>query len=308
MALVFRRHTTRHAASTRLASSPGPISGAGIGWHFSRGVLGKGPRLSVAILEAITRRVAMFFGDMAVWSLSSYPADLVMLYQPALDEIAHQLFRDALADWPRGEAARQSWRCIRKWIGSLAVSSLSLTTKIHWSFLPIMGRRPLWRHSGQISSCGRQVPDLKGDKVDLERTRALFLSNGWVVITTQHRGGIVSPHAYTTTLQDVEYCLQTPLRLPDGQELRLQCRRDLWPGTAPRRGISLSGHRPRPNSDPTSMAQCTAHQKWEDITRLLTILAISAGAPRRLWTGLTSQSLPSRNSGVVELVRHALAL
>ena len=73
MALVFRRHTTRHAAGTRLASSSGPISGAGIGWHFSRGVLGKGPRLSVAILEAITRRVATFFGDMAVWSLSSYP-------------------------------------------------------------------------------------------------------------------------------------------------------------------------------------------------------------------------------------------
>ena len=57
---------------------------------------------------------------------------------------------------------------------------------------------------------------LKGDKVDLERTRALcFLSNGWVVInTTQHRGGIVAPHAYTTTLQDVEYCLQTPLASP----------------------------------------------------------------------------------------------
>jgi hypothetical protein len=36
-----------------------------------------------------------------VWTLTSCPADLVVLYQPALDEIAHQLLHHALSDWPQ---------------------------------------------------------------------------------------------------------------------------------------------------------------------------------------------------------------
>jgi hypothetical protein len=307
------------SAATRLVTQPahawpavlGPFLGAGIGWHFSRGVLGKGPRLSVAVLEAITRRVAMFFGDMAVWSLSSYPADLVMLYQPALDEIAHQLFRDALADWPQGEAARvvvAVHQEVDRQLGrvldlldeedTLIISSDHGQTPIGASLRPNV----LLRQAGLLV--------LKGDKVDLERTHALFLSNGWVVInTTQHRGGRVAPHAYTMTLQDVESCLQSPLRLPHGQSLRLQCRRDLWPGTAPPPGdlfvwapatTELRPHFYGPVYGPPEVGG--HHQTSLQASPYLQALLAGCGP------GMTPQSLPNRNSGVVELVRHALAL
>ena len=172
MALVFRRHTTRHAAGTRLASSSGPISGAGIGWHFSR-VPWQGPRLSVAILEAITRRVATFFGDMAVWSLSSYPADLVMLYQPALDEIAHQLFRDALADWPQGGSPtvvavhQEVDRQLGRFLALLDDEDTLVISSDHGQTPIVASLRPniLLRQAGLLI--------LKGDKVDLERTRSV---------------------------------------------------------------------------------------------------------------------------------------
>jgi hypothetical protein len=253
----------------------------------------------------------MFFGDMAVWSLSSYPADLVILYQPALDEIAHQLFRDALADWPRGEAARavvavhqEVDRQLGRVLDLLDEEDTLVISSDHGQ-TPIMASlRPnvLLRQAGLLA--------LKGDKVDLERTRALFLSNGWVVInTTQHRRGIVAPHAYTTTLQDVEYCLQTPIRLPDRQVLRLQCRRDLWPGTAPPPGdlfvwapaaTELRPHFYGPVHGPPELGG--HHQTSLQSSPYLQALLAGCGP------GLTTQSLPSRNSEVVELVRHALAL
>ena len=283
------------SAVTRLVTQPahvwpavlGPFLGAGIGWHFSRGVLGKGPRLSVAVLEAITRRVATFFGDLAVWSLASYPADLVVLYQPALDEIAHQLFRDALADWPQGEAARavvavhqEVDRQLGRLLDLLDDEDTLVISSDHGQTPIVASLRPnvLLRQAGFLV--------LKGDKVDLEHTRALFLSNGWVVInTTQHRGGIVPPHAYTTTLQDVEYCLQTPIRLPDGQMLRLQCRRDSGQGQLPRRGISLSGHRPNRTPIPLLWLGIRLTRGGRTSPDILTILAIPAGAPRRMWPG-----------------------
>jgi Type I phosphodiesterase / nucleotide pyrophosphatase len=307
------------SAVTRLVTQPaglwpaawGPFLGAGIGWHFSRGVLGKGPRLPLAVLEAITRRVARFFGDMAVWTLTSCPADLVVLYQPALDEIAHQLLHHALSDWPQGKAAqavvavhqevdRQLGRLL-EYLGhedTLIISSDHGQTPITAAVRPNI----LLRQAGLLA--------FKGDKVDLERTRALFLSNGWVVInTTQHRGGCVLPPAYATTLQDVEHCLQTPMRLPDGQTLRLQCRRDLWMDTTPAPGdafvwapatVELRPHFFGPLYGPPEVGG--HHQTSLQSSPYLQALLAGCGP------GLTTMSFPTRNSGVANLVRHALAL
>jgi hypothetical protein len=248
---------------------------------------------------------------MAVWSLSSYPADLVMLYQPALDEIAHQLFRDALADWPQGEAARtvvavhqEVDRQLGRLLDLLDDEDTLIISSDHGQTPILASLRPnvLLRQAGLLV--------LKGDKVDLERTRALFLSNGWVVInTTQHRRGIVAPHTYTATLQDVENCLRSPIRLPEGQLLRLQCRRDLWPGTAPPPGdlfvwapatTELRPHFYGPVHGPPEVGG--HHQTSLQSSPYLQALLAGCGP------GMTPQSLPSRNSGVVELIRHALAL
>src|SRR4030095_8254603 len=84
----------------------GPFLGAGIGWVFSRGIIGKGPRLTLATLQVLTCCVAQFFGELAVQALAHHPADLMLFYQPAIDEISHQMLRDALADWPYGAAAQ----------------------------------------------------------------------------------------------------------------------------------------------------------------------------------------------------------
>ena len=150
----------------------------------------------------------------------------------------------------------------------------------------------------------------KGNKVDLERTRALFLSNGWVVIsTTQHRGGCVPPPAYATTLQDVEHCLQMPIRLPDGQTLHQQCRRDLWTGTMPAPGdtfvwapatVELRPHFFGPLYGPPEVGG--HHQTSLQSSPYLQALLAGCGP------GLTTLSFPTRNSGVADLVHHALAL
>jgi hypothetical protein len=307
------------SAVTRLGTHPGhtwpaalgPFLGAGIGWHFSRGVLGKGPRLSLAVLEAITRRVAQFFGDMAVWALTLYPADLVVLYQPALDEIAHQVFRDALVDWPHGAAAQAFMRVhqeVDRQLGRVLDHLGSEDTLIISSdhgHMPISASlRPnvLLRQAGLLA--------LKGEKVDLERTRALFLSNGWVAVnSTQRRGGIVPPQAYARTLQDVEHCLQTPLSLPAGQALRLQCQRDLWQGPAPPPGdifvwapaaMELRPHFFGPICGPPEVGG--HHQTSLHGSPYLQALLAACGP------GMTTVSLPTRNSGVADLVRRSLAL
>jgi hypothetical protein len=306
-------------AASRLVTQPagvwptalGPFLGAGIGWHFSRGVLGKGPRLSLAVLEAITRRVARFFGDLAVWTLTSYPADLVLLYQPALDEIAHQLLHQALSDWPQGEAARvvvavhqEVDRQLGRLLDHLGHEDTLIISSDHGQTPITAAVRPniLLRQAGLLT--------FKGDKVDLERTRALLLSNGWVAInTTQHRDGCVPPSAYATTLQDVEHCLQTPLRLPDGQALRLQCRRDLWPGTTPAPGdtfvwapaaVELRPHFFGPVCGPPEVGG--HHQTSLQSSPYLQALLAGCGP------GLTTMSFPRRNSEVANLVRQALAL
>jgi Type I phosphodiesterase / nucleotide pyrophosphatase len=307
------------SAATRLVTQPGhawpaalgPFLGAGIGWHFSRGVLGKGPRLSTAVLEAITRRVAKFFGDMAVWALTLYPANLVMLYQPALDEIAHQVLRDALADWPHGAAAQafisvhqEVDRQLGRVLDHLGHEDTLIISSDHGQMPISASLRPnvLLRQAGLLA--------LKGDKVDLEHTRALYLSNGWVVVNaTQRRGGIVPPQAYARTLQEVEHCLATPLSLPAGQALRLRCQRDLWQGTAPPpgdifvwppAGIELRPHFFGPVCGPPEVGG--HHQTPLHGSPYLQAFLAGCGP------GMTAVSLPTRNSGVADLVRHSLAL
>ena len=238
------------------------------------------------------------------------PGDLVVLYQPALDEIAHQLLHHALTDWPQGNAAqvvvavhqevdRQLGRLLEH-LGhedTLIISSDHGQTPITASVRPNI----LLRQAGLLA--------FKGDKVDLERTRALFLSNGWVVInTTQHRGGCVPLPAYTTTLQDVERCLQTPVRLPDGQALRLQCRRDLWQGTTPAPGDTFVWAPAAVELRPHFFGPVCGPPEVGGHPDVPTIVSISAGTPRRLWTGSDHHVIPHANSGVANLVRHALAL
>lgn len=307
------------SAVTRLATAPaaawpaalGPFLGSGIGWHYSRGVLGKGPRLSLAVLEAVTRRVARFFGEMATWILTFAPADLVVLYQPALDEVSHQLLRDALADWPQGKAAQAVIRVhqeVDRQLGRLLKHLGDADTLIISSDHGQMPISAALRPNVLLRQAGLLV--LKGGRVDLERTRALFLSNGWVVVnSTQHRRGIVSPLAYAQTLQEVEQCLSTPLMSRTGQLLRLQCRRDLWQSTTPPPGdifvcapetIELRPHLFGAVDDVPEVGG--HHQSSLHVSPYLQALLAGRGP------GLMAPSLPTRNSGVADLVRHALGL
>lgn len=213
----------------------GPFLGAGIGWHFSRGVLGKGPRLTLATMEAMTCRVARYFGALAVQALAHQPADLMLCYQPAIDEISHQMLREALEDWPYGQAARamvqvyqevdRQLGCLLEGVGpedTLLISSDHGHEAIHRSIRPNV----LLRQAGLLH--------LNGDKIDLTRTRAVFHSSGWILVnTTERQGGIVPPEAYETTLKDIQCCLDAALDPRDGQPLGLQYSQTLWRGEAP---------------------------------------------------------------------------
>ena len=173
----------------------GPFLGAGIGWFFSRGVIGKGPRLAVSTLQALTCRVARFFGEMAVQALARHPADLMLFYQPAIDEISHQMLRDALADWPYGAAA-QAMLAVHQEVDhqlgrllegledddTLLISSDHGHEPIHRAIRPNV----LLRQAGLLA--------IKGDKIDLARTHAVFHSSGWVLVNTTDRAGGIVPH------------------------------------------------------------------------------------------------------------------
>src|SRR5262249_17783356 len=75
---------------------------------------------------------------------------------------------------------------------------------------------------------------VKGDKIDLGRTRAVFHSSGWVLLNTTDRGGgIVPPGEYEATLRKVEQCLENAVDQATGQPLGLQHSRSLWHGSAP---------------------------------------------------------------------------
>ena len=282
----LRASGERHAAAqewlwcsavTRLVTQPaglwpaawGPFLGAGIGWHFSRGVLGKGPRLPLAVLEAITRRVARFFGDMAVWTLTSCPADLVVLYQPALDEIAHQLLHHALSDWPQGKAAqavvavhqevdRQLGRLL-EYLGhedTLIISSDHGQTPITAAVRPNI----LLRQAGLLA--------FKGDKVDLERTRALFLSNGWVVIILHNIVAVASRHQRMRRhCRTSNTACKRPCVYRTGKHC--VCNAGVTSGWIRRqhRGTLLSGPQRPLSSDPTSLVHSMVPQKSGDTTR-----------------------------------------
>jgi predicted AlkP superfamily pyrophosphatase or phosphodiesterase len=289
----------------------GPFLGAGIGWFFSRGILGKGPRLTLATLQVLTCGVARFFGEMAVQALARHPADLMLFYQPAIDEISHQMLRDALADWPYGAAARAMLAVhqeVDHQLGrlldgledddTLLISSDHGHEPIHCSIRPNV----LLRQAGLLTT--------KGDKIDLERTHAVFHSSGWVLInTTDRAGGIVPRGAYEATLQEVEQCLDAAMDRTTGKPLSLQHSRCLWQGDAPPPGDLFIWAPPHMELRPYLFGPvCTPpeiggnHQtSLHDSPYLQAILAGCGPG----WHGTT---LPTRNSGVAALIRQALRL
>jgi hypothetical protein len=248
---------------------------------------------------------------MAVQALARHPADLMLFYQPAIDEISHQMLRDALADWPYGAAARAMVAVhqeVDRQLGrlleglddddTLLISSDHGHEPIHGSMRPNV----LLRQAGLLTT--------KGDKIDLERTRAVFHSSGWVLInTTDRAGGIVPRGEYEATLQEVEQCLDAAMDRTTGKPLGLQYSRCLWQGDAPPPGDLFIWAPPQMELRPYLFGPaCTPpeiggnHQtSLHDSPYLQAILA-GCGP------GLRDTSLPTRNSGVASLIRHALHL
>ncbi|MGE3542003.1 MAG: alkaline phosphatase family protein [Candidatus Tectimicrobiota bacterium] len=289
----------------------GPFLGAGIGWHFSRGVLGKGPRLTLATMEAVTCRVAAYFGELAWQALRHQPADLLVCYQPAIDEISHQMLRDALADWPYGEAARsmvQVYQEVDRQLGrclallepddTLLISSDHGHEPIHRSIRPNV----LLRQAGLLQ--------LNGDKIDLSRTRAVFHSSGWILInSTERDGGIVPPEEYASTLKDIERCLDAALDPSTGQPLGLQYSQSLWQGEAPQPGamfvwapdhVELRTHLFGTVCAPPEIGG--NHQTVLHTSPYLKAMLAGCGP------GLQQQPWPTRNVEVAALVRRTLGL
>jgi len=289
----------------------GPFLGAGIGWFFSRGMMGKGPRLTLATLQALTCRVARFFGEIAVQALARHPADLMLFYQPAIDEISHQMLREALADWPYGTAARamlavhqEADRQLGRLLDGLADDDTLLISSDHGHEPIDRSIRPniLLRQAGLLT--------LKGDKVDLAHTRAVFHSSGWVLInTTDRSGGIVPRGEYEATLHEVEQCLDAGIDRTTGKPLGLRHSRSLWQGDAPPPGDLFMWSPPQMELRPYLFGPvCTPpeiggnHQtSLHDSPYLQAILA-GCGP------GLHGTPLPTRNSGVATLIRRALRL
>ena len=307
------------SAVQQLASYPpqswlydlGPFLGAGIGWFFSRGVIGKGPRLAIATLQAVTCRVARFFGEIAVQALAHHPADLMLFYQPAIDEISHQMLREALADWPYGAAAQAMLavhqevdRQLGRLLDDLADDDTLLISSDHGHEPIHRAIRPniLLRQAGLLA--------LQGDKIDLAHTRAVFHSSGWVLInTTDRSGGIVPPAAYEATLQEVEQCLDTAVDPVTGKSLGLRYSRSLWQGDAPPPGDLFIWPPPHVELRPYLFgAVCTPseiggnHQTSLHNSPYLQALLAGCGP------GLHGALMPTRNSGVATLIRRALGL
>lgn len=289
----------------------GPFLGAGLGWYFGRGVQGKGPRLTIATMQAVTCRVARFFGDMAVRVLSHHPADLVLLYQPAIDEIEHQLLHQALDDWPQGQAAqaviavyREVDRQLGRLLDYLAPEDTLIICSDHGQEPITSMIRPnvLFRKAGLLA--------IAGDKVDLSRTQAVFHSSGWVLLNTMNRcGGIVPPHAYATTLQSVERCLEEAVDPSTGRSLNLQYSRDLWHGHAPPPGDLFIWGSPGVELRPYLFGPVSGtpevrghHQTSLHDSPLLQPILAACGP------GMTDAPLPDRNSAVADLIRRALSL
>ncbi len=289
----------------------GPFLGAGIGWFFSRGVLDKGPRLPLAILQALTCRVARYLGELAVQALARHPADLMLFYQPAIDEIAHQMLRDALADWPYGAAAetmiavhQEVDRQLGRLLEGLGAEDTLLISSDH-------GHEPI-DHSIRPNVLLRQAGLLavQGDKIDLGRTRAVFHSSGWVLLNTTDRGGgIVPPGEYEATLRQVEQCLAHAVDPATGQSLGLHCSRSLWHGDAPPPGDLFIWGPPHLELRPHLFGSVYAppevgghHQTSLHPSPYLQAILAGCGP------GLSGAALPTRNSGVAALIRRSLGL
>jgi hypothetical protein len=289
----------------------GPFLGAGPGWFFSRGVLGKGPQLTLATLQTLTCRVARYFGEIAVQTLVRHPADLTLFYQPAIDELSHQMLREALADWPYGAAAQAMcavYQEVDRQLGrllegldaddTLLISSDHGHEPIYHSIRPNV----LLRHAGLLT--------MKGDKIDLEHTRAVFHTSGWVLLnTTDRAGGIVPREEYAATLQEVEQCLEAAVSPTTGQPLGLQHSRSLWQGGAPAPGdlfiwgpphVELRSHLFGPVWAAPEVGG--HHQTCQHTSPYLQAILAGCGP------GLHGVSLPTRNSGVAALIRRALHL
>lgn len=289
----------------------GPFLGAGIGWFFSRGILDKGPRLTLETLQALTCSVARFFGEIAVQALARHPADLMLFYQPAIDEIAHQMMREALADWPYGAAAKtmiavhqEVDRQLGRLLEGLRAEDTLVISSDH-------GHEPIYR-SIRPNVLLRQAGLLavKGDKIDLRRTRAVFHSSGWVLLNTADRGGGIVPHKESeATLQEVEQCLENAVDQATGQPLGLQHSRSLWQGSAPPPGALFMWGPPHVELRPHLFGSVCAppeiggnHQTALHTSPYLQALLAGCGP------GLHGAPLPTRNSGVAGLIRRALRL
>jgi hypothetical protein len=290
-------------------SDLGPFLGAGLGRAFSRGTIGKGPRLSIDLLQALTCSVARFLGELAVQALARQSADLMVCYQPAIDEIAHQLMRDALAAWPDGAAAqamiaihREVDRQLGRLLDGLTADDTVLISSDH-------GHEPIYRcirPNVVLRQAG--LLSVQGDKIDLERTRAVFHSSGWVVInTTERAGGIVPRSAYEATLKEVAQCLEAALDPETHTTLGLQHSRHLWNGAAPPPGDVFVWGPPECELRPAlSGAVCGppevggSHQTTLHPSPYLQAILAGCGPS---WPDV---GLPTRNSGVAELVRRSL--
>jgi hypothetical protein len=307
------------SAVTQLVTHPphawpqalGPFLGGGIGWHFSRGVTGKGPRVSIATMEALTRRVARFFGDVAIHTLAHHAADLMLFYQPAVDEIVHQLLREALADWPHGAAARaviavhqEVDRQLGRLLEALGADDTLVISSDHGQEPMSRSLRPnvMLRQAGLLA--------VRGDKVDLARTRAVFHNSGWLLInTTAYCEGIVPPEEYEATLQEVERCLEAAVDPATGQTLGLRHSRHLWQGSTPPPGDLFVWGPTQTELRPYLFGPvCTPpevgghHQtSLHDSPYLQAILA-GCGP------GFAGMQLPRRNAEVAALIRRSLHL
>lgn len=290
-------------------SELGPFLGAGLGRAFSRGTTGKGPKLTLAMLQTLTCKLAQHLGELAVQALTRHPADLMLCYQPAIDEIAHQLMRDALAEWPHGAAAQamlavhqEADRQLGRLLESLEADDTVLISSDH-------GHEPIQRcirPNVVLRKAG--LLRVKGEQVDVTRTQAVFHSSGWVLInTTARAGGIVPPSAYEATLREVAQCLETALDPATNTPLGLQCSRHLWDGSAPMPGDLFVWGPPEhelraylfgPVCSPPEIGgnhQTTLHPSPY-------LQAILAGCG----PGWPSDTLPTRNSGVAALVWHSV--
>lgn len=289
----------------------GPFFGGGIGWHYGRGLLGKGPRIPLAIMQALTCRVAQFFGEVALHTVQQHAADFTLLYQPAIDEISHQVMQTALDDWPYGEAAQALiavYQAVDTQLGGLLDRLDEETTVLLSSD---HGQEPI-RHCLRPNVLLQQagLVAMQGDKVDLERTKALFHSSGWVLLnTTARQGGIVPPEAYAATLREVEQCLERATDPLTQRSLGFKHSRTLWQGPAPAPGdlfvwgppeTELRPHLTGPVYDLPEVQG--HHQTCLHPSPYLQAFFAGCGP------GIRASLLPERNAQVARLVRHALDL